>query len=150
MPKAVFDDSIIEKAIAAFKKHPRMCIHVICEHMDIDRSQVKLLLNELTRRKIIKKASARVAGDIVYELLLKLPMENSDSPEPIKLLGGDEKTARNRIIMLRKMRAKLICEWHPILDIVIRDYETGLRNLDFVIDPEGYEDGDFQQIWSKA
>lgn len=55
-----------------------------------------------------------------------------------QFLWMTEETARDRVIMLQRMKTRLICEWHPVLDVLIKDYERGLKKIDVARDgPDG-------------
>lgn len=153
----MIEDQEIEITLAAFLRQPRMCIHQIMEATNLPRAQLRHVLADMVRREQIKRVPAKVSGDQVYELTALSRLAHSaaaqtvliqvKNPESIKLLGGDETTARNRIIMLRKMRARLISDWHPVLDKVIGDYEAGLQVLDELANPRDVEEGEFNHIW---
>lgn len=58
-----------------------------------------------------------------------------------ELLGLTESEARGRVLMLQRMKARLICEWHPIIDKLIADWERGIRYIESQrIKPDDDED----------
>ena len=47
-----------------------------------------------------------------------------------ELLGLTESEARARVIMLQSMKRKLICDWHPVIDKLLGDWERGLKYIE--------------------
>lgn len=41
-----------------------------------------------------------------------------------------ESAMRGRVIMLKRMKRTLICDWHPIIDVLLGDYEGELRRAE--------------------
>lgn len=64
--------------------------------------------------------------------------------------GLTEAGMRGRVIMLKRMRRILICEWTPIIDILLGDYERILAHVESLrekpedVDPD-VQDRDFDQ-----
>lgn len=50
-------------------------------------------------------------------------------------VGLTESTIRGRVLMLHRMKRNLICDWHPILDILLGDYEQELKRVEALREP---------------
>ena len=46
------------------------------------------------------------------------------------VIGLSEEGVRGRVIMLKRMRRLLIVDWHPIIDILLGDYERDLKRVE--------------------
>jgi hypothetical protein len=46
------------------------------------------------------------------------------------IIGLSEESVRGRVIMLKRMRRLLIIDWHPIIDILLGDYERDLKRVE--------------------
>lgn len=57
----------------------------------------------------------------------------------------EEDTARDRVIMINRMKGRLISEWHPVLDVLLKDYERGLKQID--LERDGPDD---DEKWGNA
>ena len=123
--------SLQETVLAAFHQRPRSCIHQLIEATGLSRAELRYAVVELQKLKLIRKVS-EVKGDYLYELVNK----QVHRTEPI-IAGGalsihykfdvDEDTAQRRVVMLKYMKSRLIQEWHPVLDKLLEDYESGLK-----------------------
>jgi len=51
------------------------------------------------------------------------------------LIWLTESAIRGRVIMIHRMKRNLICEWHPILDILLGDYERELKRVEALREP---------------
>lgn len=137
--------AVQEIVLAAFQKHPRSCIHQLIEATGLSRPELRYAVVELQKLKLIKRAS-EVKGDLVYELVDK----QVHHAEPVLAqtlqykFDIDEDTAKRRVVMLKNMKARLIPDWHPIVDKLLGDYENGLKAIESArrqledTDPEDY------------
>lgn len=143
-------ESDIEATLSAFMHgEEEMCIHMLCKKAGLPREVLRFVLVELQKQGKIERARAKVTGDAVYRLKSNLRIASTEIQQVQRLVGGiDEETARNRVAMLKRMKARLISDWHPIIDILLRDYEGSLTKMDVELDPKGAVDGEFHHIWS--
>lgn len=138
----------VELTLAAFNKQHRMCVHMICESTGISRNDLRYVLVELQRMGKIERLPGKVTGDMVYQRVGGAAADVDEQVCSTRMLGIDERTARSRVIMLKRMKSRLIIEWHPALDLLIADYEGGLKAIDEIVDPKGVQDGEFKHVWS--
>ena len=125
--------AVQELVLAAFQKKPRSCIHQLMEATGLARSELRYGIVELQKLKLIRKVTS-VKGDYVYELM----DTNVHHTEPV--LAGSvmpryeftitEDVAKSRVCMLNFMKRKLIQEWHPVVDKLLKDYESGLKSIE--------------------
>lgn len=57
------------------------------------------------------------------------------------LIGLSEVDMLNRVVMLKRMKRLLIGEWHPIIDVLLGDYERDLKRVRLLREPEDDADG---------
>ena len=141
--------TVQETVLQAFQSKPRSCIHQLMEATGATRADLRYALVELQKVKLIRKISD-VKGDYVYELIQEQPhkMSVAENVGSLKYdFGVDEETAKKRVVMLRRMKSNLICEWHPVLDILLGDYMRGVEAVDAARRKlENAEDGEFVHI----
>lgn len=138
--------AVQEEILAVFYRKPRLCIHQLAEESGLPRSTLRYALVELQKIGRIKKVS-EVKGDNVYQLKhepKEAQLDTAVSPAYLPVAFGlEEETARDRVIMLKRMKSRLIREYHPILDVFIEDYERGLKAIELLrYGPDDDDDSD--------
>lgn len=120
--------------LAAFSKKPRMCIHTLMETTGLKREALRYVLVELQKNGMIRNVS-EVRGDLIYVRIGEAPVPEDlglDKEHLPALFGLEEREARNRVIMLKRMKERLIIDWHPVIDVLLGDYERGLQHVEGV------------------
>lgn len=56
------------------------------------------------------------------------------------LIGLSEEDMMTRVVMLKRMKRLLIGEWHPIIDILLGDYERDLARIRLLREPPDADD----------
>lgn len=119
-----------ELILAAFAHKLQICIHELSDVTGLDAKAVAQAVKELQREGSLQKV-----GDGLYQrkgeayVSLHLGLDKDHLPA---LFGLDEREARNRVSMLKRMKERLVIDYHPILDMVIGDYESGLRKVEAI------------------
>ena len=73
-----------------------------------------------------------------YRILQELSTKESIWGDKFQETGGSplntlsEAAMRGRVLMLKRMKRNLIIDWHPIIDILLNDYERDLRRLEIL------------------
>lgn len=132
MDKAV--EQACDRVLTAFHRKPQMCLHVLEEATELSRRVLRQAVVVLQQRKKLRKADHPEGG--IYELVDKSNVPEFSSNRLPELFGLDESTARARATLLKKFRDRLHCELHPVLNLVINDYERGLRVLEAIREGE--------------
>lgn len=115
--------------LSAFASKPRLCVHVIMEATGLPREVVLKTASELVRAGELRRIEEGVKGEYLF-LRVKDEVDIGMArivPKLPVLLGLSEDEARARVLMLQSMKRRLICDWHPILNKIIADYEDGLK-----------------------
>lgn len=78
-----------------------------------------------------------ISNNVSTEELQPLAPKELKQPEPVGLtiVGGafisiNGSVGIDRILTLKRLRRNLIADYHPIIDMIIRDYETILHAFD--------------------
>lgn len=120
--------------LAAFTTKPALCVHVLMEITGLTREALRSALVDLIEQGAIRKI-AEFKGDSVYargdEAYVPITLGVDEDHLPC-LFGLDEHAARTRLTMLKRMKGRLIGDWHPMLDLLIGDYERGLKNVESI------------------
>jgi hypothetical protein len=56
------------------------------------------------------------------------------------VIGLSEEAMRGRVTMLKRMKRLLIVDWHPVIDILLGDYERNLRRVELLREPDNDPD----------
>ena len=121
------------RVLTAFRLKPRMCIHMLLEASNLPRATVRQALQVLIKRgDVLLKSSEGSFNDRIYELansdlVIELPEGTKRLPE---LFGLEEGVARSRVLLLKRFRDRMHSELHPTLNLIISDYERGLRAVE--------------------
>lgn len=107
------------------------CIHKIHELGDIAYPDLLRTLNSMIRKNLIIRVPD-FQDDRQYALLSDGKMTSDQFvPERLSpLIGLTEQTMRDRVIMLKRMKSRLIIDWHPIIDVILRDYERDIGRVE--------------------
>ncbi len=118
--------------LAAFSHKPRLCIHVLVETTRLPREVVLKATSALVRAGVLRRVEEAVKGEYLFQLTDEEvdvgQLGDKDHLQP--MLGLTEAEARSRVLMLQNMKRRLICDWHPILNKLIADYEQGLKYIE--------------------
>lgn len=115
-----------EKVLAAFAEQFRMDLQELTAATGLDAIEVSAAVRELSRRGLLMRQHIYSRKGEAY-VPLNLGLDENHLPA---LFGLDEREARSRLLMVKRMKERLISEYHPMLDLVIADYERGLRNVE--------------------
>lgn len=143
--REIDDERAIRKALERMPNRTA-CIHRLHALTQIEYPELLRLLDIMARKKHIARVPADGLGpnDRTYALLSSGKM-TFDQFEPEKLsplIGLTELEMRNRVIMLKRMKERLICDWHPIVDKLMSDYERDLKRFEYDRDPPDSDDPD--------
>lgn len=119
--------SATEIVLAAFSIKPRMCIHVLMETTGLREEILMYALHRLREDSSVKMEAGIYSRKNEAFVPSYLGLDAQHLPA---LFGLDENEARARLVMLKRMKDRLISEWHPILDKLIGDYERGLKSVE--------------------
>jgi hypothetical protein len=132
--------------LKVMQHRPWVCIHDIMRDTNLPH---KIVLRNLTRLKDLGKVNKVLLPgqeDVIvwasnaYTPLDPNKLNPSDVTRASPVVGLTESEARTRVLMLKRMKEKLIYEWHPIIDVFLRDYERDLGRVesdrDFFVDDE--------------
>lgn len=56
------------------------------------------------------------------------------------LVGLNEDQMLARVVMLKRMKRLLIAEWHPVINVLLSDYENDIRRIGLTREPLDYDD----------
>lgn len=131
----------VQRVLTAFKYKPRLCMHALAELTGLSKKILNVIVIFLQKNGTIVKAG-ETNDDRVYRLVDSEAQEafNSSILRIPELFGLEEEVARSRVLMLKRFRDRLHNDLHPIVSIIIADYERGLRAVEAV--REGGEDAD--------
>lgn len=62
------------------------------------------------------------------------------------LIGLNEDEMLARVVMLKRMRRLLIPEWHPVINVLLRDYEADIKRLGLLREPLDKGEDDFDPL----
>lgn len=121
--------------LRAFGRRPQMCIHELFSLTRVPYPELIKMLDRMVSRGDIVKATPDTAlgkHDLQYlrkdEQALSQIQFIDERLSP--LIGLTEQGMRGRIIMLNRMKRNLIEDWHPIIDILMGDYERDLKRIE--------------------
>lgn len=139
------DEKAIRKVLERMPNR-KACIHRLHDLTSIDYPDLLRLLNSMTRKGIILRDPVLDLSkeDRTYSLLTngKLTVDQFMPERLSPLIGLTELEMRNRVVMLKRMKERLICEWHPIVDKLLQDYERDLRRAEGEREPPDPDDPD--------
>jgi hypothetical protein len=122
-----------------FERKSALCIHELHAYTDISYPSLQLLLGRLIRRGYVTLVGDPEAGKDdkqymrigAFGLSEKQFMTGRLSP----LIGLTEDVMQNRVHMIKRMKDRLISEWHPVLNVLLGDYERDLQRVRIVREP---------------
>lgn len=118
----------------AISRKPRFCIHALHEMTEIGYPELEGMLAGLIKQGTITHHPDADLGDedrqYLYTGSRKLDINQFKPGKLSPLVGLEEHEMRGRVTMLERMRRLLICDWHPILDIIINDYKKDIRRIE--------------------
>lgn len=125
--------------LRAFGRKPSLCIHELRELTGIQYPELHKIVHKMIGRNEVALVSDVTAGtdDKQYIKLGKIVMgdEQFIQGRLSPLIGMTEEVMRGRVIMIKRMKSRLICEWHPILDVLLGDYERDLKRVEALREP---------------
>jgi hypothetical protein len=129
-----------DQVLAAFRRKPKMCLHQIGEITGLTRGIVRMAVIDLQKRGDIMLLP-EVAGDRVYQLINDdlLDSTNNGTQRIPELFGLSEDVAVSRVMLLKRFRDRLHPELHHTLNLIIGDYERGLKALEILREGEDDE-----------
>lgn len=146
--------------LQVFRRKRWICIHELIEatgisYNQLNKSLVKLEVKGHIQRSQIEGSEKLTLYGLVNFDTLYQPTEGTElhpSHDMSKaglcspVVGMTEQDARSRVFMLKRMKERLIQEWHPIIDKIIEDYQRDLRRVeaerDFILGTSMFECGD--------
>lgn len=128
----------------AFGRRPMMCIHQLQAMTSIPYVDLLKVTAQLQRRGKIFRTQEMCLGKDDYQFQTR----QEDAVAPVQfiegraspLVGLSIQDMAGRVVMLKRMRRLLIVDWHPIIDILIGDYERDIKRLR--PEPDDDEDGE--------
>ena len=125
--------------LRAFGRKHNLCIHELHELTGIQYPELHKVVQRLAARKEIVLTSDVTAGkdDKQYLRLGKVVMgeEQFIQDRLSPLIGMTEEVMRGRVMMIKRMKSRLICDWHPVLDVLLGDYEKDLKRMEALREP---------------
>lgn len=125
--------SINSKVLAVLSATEGSFAHQVVSRTGIDAKQVNQCLSRLYQVGRVKRR--REPDEILFRYYLG-GSEATHKAEPhvprshVTVYDSMTDSAiMHKMSMLRKMRGRLIEEWHPLIDAVIQDYEWFLRSV---------------------
>jgi hypothetical protein len=124
-----------QEVLKAFQRCSHLCIHQLHKTVYMGYPDLMTTLSKLQRAGKIAKAPDPHLGkeDRQYAKLGKngLTADQFVGGERLSpLIGLDERAMRGRVVMLQRMKRNLITEWHPVIDILLGDYERDLKRME--------------------
>lgn len=135
-----------------FATYPIACIHVIQKETGIPYPALLVLLEQLVKEEVLERRPEAILGDDHQYLCWKKPSNRrfnhvnytDDNMSPVS--GLTEAQMRDRVVMIKNMKARLIISWHPVLDILLADYEQELRRIEAIREPPEKADEEFDPM----
>lgn len=125
--------------LRAFGRKHNLCIHELRELTGIQYPELHKIVARMISRGEVAEVGDVTAGkdDKQYLKLGKVVMgeEQFIQDRLSPLMGMTEDAVRGRVTMIKRMKSRLICEWHPILDILLGDYEKDLMRVEALREP---------------
>lgn len=133
------------EVLIAFGRCPNMCIHRLHDLTGYSYPQLLAVCNKLQRRgRIFRNSNVALGKDDQYwslrEQSLELKPDQFKDERLSPLIGLTEQDMLNRVVMLKRMKRLLIVDWHPIIDVLIVDYERDLNRVQLLREPVESED----------
>lgn len=141
-------DDIAAAILSVTREERRVCTHKLMEVTGLPLRELAKGVNRLLELNKLRGISLD-EDNVIYEGFNYTPinpyayqglMDGYLSP----LVGLTQEEVLTRLHMLRRMKAQLIVDWHPVLDKIIGDYERDMRRVEREKDPYiDLEDGEF-------
>lgn len=127
------------KVLEAFAKKSSMCLHVLRDETLLDYKELRPVVLGLIQKRLIRAKMGAHSGDRIYELADLESVSELVAELPIAFRLSEE-TVKSRVHMIRRMKASLIEQWHPVLNVMLRDYESGLKSADNLRFPPDHDE----------
>lgn len=114
-----------QRVLQAFMSTSRLDVDELLDLTGIEEGALSVTLTRLTADRVLKRV-----GSVYYRTVVEAHVPQhvgADAKHLPLLLGLTEDEALNRIRMLGRMKARLITDWHPIIDKLMGDYVKGLE-----------------------
>jgi hypothetical protein len=130
--------------LRAFGRKPNLCIHEIFNLTGIPYPDLtKLLKTMISRGDIIQAPELSLGkGDLQFVSKKESTMSTVQFVDErlSPLIGLSEQGMRGRVIMLKRMKRNLISDWHPVIDVLLNDYERDLKRMERLREPPDADD----------
>lgn len=126
-----------------FVRSNQVCIHHLNRATGLSYPDLLQLTTKLTKRGKIYRKPDTALGKTDYQYCTREPNLSSDhfmEDRLSPLVGLSESEMQGRVVMLKRMLRLLIPDWHPIINVILGDYERDLLRLKLLREPP--EDGD--------
>lgn len=127
--------SMAETVLRSLSTTEGSFVHQVVARTGLDRKQAARILSKLFGEEMLKREKDPLGFGYRYFLKYErigepeIPARrrSNDIEKEKRIAFADESKLWHRVTMLKRMRDKLIEEHHPLLNLVIADYEEFLR-----------------------
>lgn len=130
------------KVMRAMRPRPVSCIHYLHGVTGIPYASLIKVVNGMVRAGDLLPVPDPVLGNKDHQYVLRSPVSYSRKAvrdDELGLLSPagslTEGQMRDRIVMLKNMKDRLITSWHPVLDILIKDYQREVDRVESFREP---------------
>lgn len=113
------------RVLQAFANISRLDVDELVELTGIEEGALSVTLSNMVAERVLRRVG-NVYWRTVVEASIPRDVGLDETHLPL-LLGLTEAEALTRMRMLGHMRARLITQWHPIIDKLMGDYQKGLE-----------------------
>ena len=120
--------------LRAFGRKSNLCIHELHNLTGLSYPKLLGLMKLLVDRGDVEVVKDTALGKCSLQYISRKEqsmtsiqfIEERLSP----LIGLSEQAMRGRVIMLKRMKRNLIIDWHPVIDVLLKDYERDLNRVE--------------------
>lgn len=123
-----------QMVLNTFGRYPNMCIHQLHLYTSISYVDLLKITKMLEQKGKIFRVPELCLGSLDQQFCARHIDDGlaSEQFEPTKLsplIGLTEEQMINRVRMLKRMKRLTICDWHPVIDVLLEDYERDIKRM---------------------